>query len=153
MVKIQRFLGTYEHAIDAKARVSVPRKLLDVLKSLEGDPADLEAYLSAGLDGCLWLYPSAAYETLSAQVDAGAVGDGKIRQFARVFYGSTEPCPIDKAGRLLIPPKLRAQAKLAERCVFVGVGNRIELWEPSAWAAHEAEGQQQFEETSKDVFQ
>ena len=151
-MKIQRFLGTFEHTVDAKSRASVPRKQLEVLRVLEGDPAELEGYLSAGLDGCLWLYPSAAYDALSAMVDQGAVGDARIRQFARVFYGNTEPCPIDKSGRLLIPPKLRGYAKLTDKVVFVGVGNRIELWEPAAWAAHEAEAQSQYEDLSKEVF-
>lgn len=151
-MKILRFFGTYEHAIDAKGRVSIPRKLLDVLRSREEQTGEFEAYLSAGLDGCLWLYPSQAFETMSQMVDQGAVGDKSMRQFARVFFGSTEPCPVDKAGRMLIPPTHRAEARLDDKVVFVGVGNRIELWEPSAWAAHSADGKARFEDHSQNVF-
>ncbi|MCK5703047.1 MAG: division/cell wall cluster transcriptional repressor MraZ, partial [Cyclobacteriaceae bacterium] len=39
----------------------------------------------------------------------------------------------DGAGRLLIPKMMSKYAKLEKEVILVGMGNRIELWDPSVY--------------------
>lgn len=149
---MQRFTGTYEHALDGKHRVAIPRKILEVLKAL--DAAD-KVVVTAGLDGCLALYTPAQFERMSDLVDEGSLGEQGVRDFSRRFYSLAETCPVDKTGRMVIPPAHRQLIGLAEeggRVAFVGVGKRVELWEPKTLAARNAETADQYESQAKDVF-
>ncbi len=146
---VSRFTGNYTHALDAKNRVSVPRKILDTLRKLD---AATEVFVTAGLDGCLFLYDPAGFEKIGDEVDARPMGEESVRDFARNFYASAQPCSIDRSGRLLLPDALKREAGLGDKVVFAGVGRRVELWEPKAWEQRRAKTRPEFEAHAKDVF-
>ena len=55
------------------------------------------------------------------------------RDISRFFFsGATDAVP-DPQGRILIPPKLRAHAHLEKEITFLGVNNRMEIWDSTAW--------------------
>ena len=39
----------------------------------------------------------------------------------------------DGQGRILIPVELREFAKIDKKIVFIGVGNRVEIWAEEVW--------------------
>ena len=45
-----------------------------------------------------------------------------------LISGATS-CPIDKQGRILVPPHLREHAGLKREVTVAGVGPKIELWD------------------------
>ena len=45
-------------------------------------------------------------------------------------------CELDKQGRVLIPIKLREKAALEKDVVFVGVLNKIEVWDKTRWESN-----------------
>ena len=143
------FTGSFTHTIDAKSRVSVPRKILEVLRRRES--SDL-VVLTTGFDHCLFLYTPAEFERMSAQVDEGSLGEKDVREFSRTFYSSAEECPLDKSGRMLVPEALRKAIGLGDKVVFAGVGRRVELWTPEAWAERCAASEDQYESQAKEVF-
>jgi len=143
------FTGCFTHAIDAKNRVSVPRKILEVLRQLESAG---EVVLTTGLDGCLFLYTPDEFARMSEAVDGAPMGEESTREFSRTFYSSAEPCSVDKNGRMLLPDTLRRLIDVGDKVLFAGVGRRVELWNPEAWAARQAESQSQYENQAKDVF-
>lgn len=55
------------------------------------------------------------------------------RKFARFFLAGASQVEVDKQGRILIPNVLRDFAGLEKDVVFLGVGNRIEIWSRQAW--------------------
>ncbi len=143
------FTGTFLHAVDAKNRVSVPRKLLEVLRRHD---AGSQVVLTRGLDGCLFLYPPDEFERISASVEAAPVGEQTNRDFARTFFGNAEACSVDKNGRLLLPEALKAQVGIGDKVVFAGVGRRVELWSPPAWDERPGANGASYEEQAKDLF-
>jgi MraZ protein len=143
------FTGQYVHAIDAKHRVSIPRKLMETLRD-RGSPDGV--VLTAGLDGCLFLYTQQGFERIAEQVDGSPLGEESTRDFQRNFYGSTESCNVDRSGRMLLPPGLRSMVGIKDRVVFVGVGQREELWDPDAWAARQDESRPNYDMQAKDVL-
>jgi len=143
------FTGAFTHTIDAKSRVSVPRKILEVLRRLESAE---EVVLTTGFDHCLFLYTPAEFEHMSAQVHAGSLGEKDVREFSRTFFSSAEECPLDKNGRMLLPESLRRAAQLGDKVVFAGVGKRVELWRPEDWSARCAQSVDHYETQAKEVF-
>lgn len=146
---MKRFTGSFTHALDAKNRVSVPRKMLDVLRKLDAAEA---VVLTAGFDGCLFLYPEAEFDRMGEAVDSGSIGEQDVREFSRTFYSSAETCPLDKNGRMLIPDALKRSVGLEDKVLFAGVGRRVELWRPDAWNERQEKALPEYESQAKEVF-
>jgi MraZ protein len=143
------FTGSFTHVIDAKNRVSVPRKVLDVLRRLDSSE---QVVVTAGFDGCLFLYPEAEFERMGDTVDNGSIGEQDVREFSRTFYSSAEGCPLDKNGRMLLPEALKRSVGLEDKVVFAGVGRRVELWRPDTWEERQARALVDYESQAKEVF-
>ncbi len=146
---MKSFTSNYTHSIDAKNRVSVPRKMLEVLRVL--DSADM-VVITAGFDGCLYLLPQVEFDSLGSDVDRGSVGEEDVRDFSRTFYSSAEGCPLDKNGRMLLPDALKRSVGLEDKVVFAGVGRRVELWRPELWEERRTQAREKFESQAKEVF-
>ena len=117
---IPMFMGQYNHTIDEKGRVIVPSKFREELG--EG------FVVTAGLDGCLYLYPKKDWENFAAGLNQLPFTK-EAREFQRHFMLNAAECEIDKQGRILIPQKLRIRAALEKEVVFVGMISKIELWD------------------------
>lgn len=88
--------------------------------------------------GCLSVFPRHIWEEFRAKLLEMPMSADSWR---RVFIGSAVDVEIDSAGRLNVSPELRDGAKLVlgEKVNLVGMGRRLELWNPERQAAHEAE--------------
>ena len=42
----------------------------------------------------------------------------------------------DNQGRILLPQELRDYAQIKKQIVFIGVGNRMEIWAEEVWNAY-----------------
>lgn len=121
------FMGEYNHSIDAKGRIIVPAKFRESL----GD----EFVVTQGLDGCLFVYPDEEWEKFVKEL-RGLPGSKEARQLQRYFMAGAALVEVDKQGRILLPLKLREQAKLEKDIVFVGVLSKIEIWSKERWDAN-----------------
>ena len=126
------FKGQHEHSLDDKGRVIVPKSYREAF-------AD-GMFLTQGLEGCLWLFPSARWEAITdrlADTDLTATGP---RLLERLIYPGLD-LTLDRQGRIAIPPTLRDFAGLApsQPVMLLGVKDRIELWQPELWRAHSRE--------------
>ncbi|MDD3222952.1 MAG: transcriptional regulator MraZ [Clostridia bacterium] len=119
------FIGEYNHTLDAKGRLIVPSKLRESLGE--------RFFLTKGLDGCLFVYPTEEWEGFTQKLKGLPVTNKDVRQFVRFFLAGASECEIDKQGRILIPANLRDFAKLEKDAVLVGVSNRIEIWNRDKW--------------------
>jgi MraZ protein len=122
------FRGRFEHSIDSKGRVSVPSKFREVL-STNYD----ERLIITNFDGCLWAYPSQEWQVIEERVSSLPQFKPEVKALQRVFISAATECPIDKQGRILIPPTLRDYAGISKDLVFVGMTKRIELWSIERW--------------------
>jgi len=117
-------MGEYVHTIDAKGRIIIPSKFREEL----GD----EFVLTLGLDGCLFAYPYSEWQIFVEKLKT-LPGTKEARQLQRYFMAGAAACQADKQGRILIPAKLRESAALEKEIVFVGVLNKIEIWNKERW--------------------
>ncbi|MCD7825100.1 MAG: division/cell wall cluster transcriptional repressor MraZ [Clostridiaceae bacterium] len=114
------FMGQYEHSIDAKGRIIIPSKYRDDL----GD----SFVVTRGLDGCLFLYPLKEWTTFVEKLQQ-LPSNQNTRTIQRQFLSKAMEVSLDKQGRILIPALLRGEAALEKEVVFVGMMNRVEVWD------------------------
>jgi MraZ protein len=50
-----------------------------------------------------------------------------------VYFGECEKLKVDPDGRTVLPKRLRDHAGITETAVFVGLGNKFQIWEPEAY--------------------
>lgn len=119
------FIGEYVHTLDSKKRLAVPTRMR---KALSGT-----VVLTAGPDGCLFLYTKEEWEKLADKLSKLPIGQADTRNFVRLTFAQAEEQEIDSLGRVLIPDRLKKYAGFEGKVVVVGVFNRIELWSPERW--------------------
>ena len=84
-------------------------------------------------DGCLLLYPAAAWEPIRNRVMGFPSLDARFSVWKRLLVGFAEEVEIDAAWRVLISPELRNFAKLDKPVMLVGQGSHFELWNHDIW--------------------
>ncbi|MDC0709595.1 division/cell wall cluster transcriptional repressor MraZ [Stigmatella sp. ncwal1] len=129
------FRGVYEHQIDAKGRTSLPARLRETLVGAY----DERLILTTALDPCLHAYPVREWEALETALGRRSPMEPGVKTLMRLYVASAQECPLDKLGRILIPPSLRAHAKLEKDMVWVGMVKVIELWSREGWAKAQEE--------------
>ena len=119
------FMGEYNHTVDAKGRLIMPSKFREQLGDL--------FVVTAGLDGCLYVYADEEWKAFEEKLYALPVSNPSARKFSRYFLASACTCEVDKQGRILLPAKLREMAHLKKDVVLAGVGSHIEIWDKAQW--------------------
>ncbi len=130
------FSGEYLYKIDGKKRVSIPIKFRQLLGK--------KAFITRGLDGCLFLLSSKEWEKLAKKISQLPLTQSDARGFARTMLSGAMEVNLDKLGRILIPDYLKKYASLGEKIIVAGLYNRIEIWDEKKWDSYR-------EKTEKEV--
>jgi MraZ protein len=94
--------------------------------------------ITRGLDGCVAVFPLAAWEVLLERVDRGtSFLRSAARTFQRHLLGGASLGTLGPEGIVHVPEHLRQHAGLDKEVVLVGVGNRVEVWNPDRWSHEE----------------
>lgn len=120
-------IGEYRHTIDDKNRLSLPSKFRKEMGKT--------VVVTPGLDSCLFIFTLNEWEKVSGRlsVSESSMLQADNRGFNRYLLGRAVEVEIDTVGRMLIPEHLRQRAKLKTTVAFVGVKDRVELWNEEAW--------------------
>ncbi|MBI2337458.1 MAG: division/cell wall cluster transcriptional repressor MraZ [Deltaproteobacteria bacterium] len=122
------FRGRFEANIDEKGRVSVPAKFREILST-----QDDEKLIVTTFDDCLWAYPTKEWTKIEEKVAALPQFKTEVKALQRVFVSGAMECPIDRQGRIIVPPSLRDYAFFKREVVFVGMTRKIEIWAKEKW--------------------
>ncbi|MGN6797926.1 MAG: division/cell wall cluster transcriptional repressor MraZ [Gaiellaceae bacterium] len=127
-------LGEHEHALDEKNRLTLPSKLRGAFRD--------GVVVTRGLDGCLLAWPSDAWETMAARLEAVDPFSNDGRRIRRHFFSGASQGELDKQGRLVIPATLLEAAGITREVTVAGVSDHLEIWDRAAWRQqlHEVEG-------------
>ena len=123
------FLGEYEVTFDAKGRFLLP---VGIKKQLPEDAGD-KFVIARGFEKCLTLYPKQNWDPIMAELIKVNDYKAENREFLRYFTLGAAETELDSAGRLLVPPNLKAYAGLEKDVVLVSVINKIEIWDKSKY--------------------
>lgn len=122
------FRGRFHYNIDTKGRLSIPSKFREVLSGNSD-----ERLIITNFDQCLWAYPFPEWQELERKVAELPQFLDEVRSLQRVFISAATECPLDKQGRILIPPSLREYAAINRDVIVVGMTKRIEIWAKERW--------------------
>lgn len=123
------FFGEYKHSMDEKGRLRMPAKLKQELSS--------EFVITKGTNACLFVFAKNYFQQefltkLSHVPTFSSEGQKPIR----LLLSSTHQTEEDGQGRFKLPQNLKEFAKIQKSVVFIGVGNRIEIWAEEVWNAY-----------------
>ncbi len=138
------FRGRFEHTIDSKGRVSIPAKFRELLTEKYD-----ERLIVTNFDRCLLAFPFEEWTAFEKErASQLSMVKNEAKAFLRFFISGATECPIDKLGRILIPPTLRDYAHLGKDVVFVGLLNRFEIWSRESWMEEFQRSKESFEQMS-----
>ena len=111
------FDGTYCHALDQKNRVFIPAEYRNKLDT------EFVVCTPPGSSDCIIIYPTEECDRALAE---------------RMANSTKRRVSADKQGRITLTPEHCKRAHLEKEAMIMGVGNRIEIWNPDVWNAIEA---------------
>jgi MraZ protein len=130
------FRGLYEHTLDAKGRLSLPSHFRDVLTA-RAEPERAEdadhLIITTGIERCLVGYPPREWRAFETRLAGLSQFDPAVVQLKRIYVAGATECPIDKNGRLVVPPLLREYAELRHDVVWAGMVTTLEIWAKERW--------------------
>ncbi|MCX8019437.1 MAG: division/cell wall cluster transcriptional repressor MraZ [Chitinophagaceae bacterium] len=123
------FLGEYEATLDAKGRFLLPAAFRKQLPEEERN----QFVINRGFEKCLALYPMSTWKPLFSRITRLNEFDPRQREFKRAFLNGATLVEPDTAGRILIPPNLKAYAGLQKDLVLMAAGDKLEIWDSSKY--------------------
>jgi len=134
------FRGFSTLSLDAKGRMAMPSRYRERL----AQQCDNALVLTLNpLDRCLWLYPLPDWELIEAKLGALSDFDKQSRRAKQMMRGYASDCELDGHGRILLPQQLRDYAGISKQVVFLGQGNKFEIWDEANWGQQRDEWLQQ----------
>lgn len=139
------FLGSYQHQIDEKGRLSLPA-------SFRRDGAEEPLVLVHVYPESLTLFPRPVWSEMEARLRDMMRRNRNARAYVlKVTANATEVVP-DKAGRIMVPPRMQKEVGIAGPTLIVGAIDRIELWSPERFEAATAEPVADVELLTHEIF-
>jgi MraZ protein len=139
------FRGTFEHALDAKNRLTVPAKYRDALKG--GVVLAISPETELGTARSLGIWQPDDYDAYVAQAlsELNPLSP-RARDLRNLLYGSSWDLELDSANRLVIPQPAREFAGLEKEAVITGAGDHLLLWDRKAFSEYNAVALSRFSE-------
>jgi MraZ protein len=129
--KPKLLLGQDEATIDDKGRVLFSKKKRERLGE--------DFVMCLGDNGCLYAYPSDVWEPMAAEVLSHDRTNQGRQVYTRLVLGTAvDELNFDGQGRAVVPRMLREMAKLKDRIVLIGCGDRLEIWAEDELKKHDA---------------
>src|SRR4051812_21623613 len=100
------FLGEYQHSLDEKKRVSLPKAFRKDLGR--------NVVMTRGLDNCLFIYSRSSWGKVAKKLSELSFAQADTRGFNRFILSGAAEVEVDSAGRVLIPDHQKQFAGLGK---------------------------------------
>jgi MraZ protein len=138
------FSGTYTPKLDEKGRLFLPAKFREAMS--EG------LVITRGQERSIDVRTRADFEAFTEKFRTAPQTDARIRAYGRMLFALASEQVPDKQGRITITPELRDYASLQRDCVVIGIYDRVEIWEPTAWQRYTADQEGAFSDVQEEIF-
>lgn len=119
-------LGQYRVSLTHKGRLAVPFRFRREL----GNRLVISRWVENCLVGVSEEGLSLILESLLGKREISSL---PVREIERFILGSAFEVEFDAQGRILVPQVLQEYARLKAEVIFVGLGNRFEIWSAEDW--------------------
>lgn len=134
-------IGEYEHTLDEKNRISLPKAFRAELGK--------RVVVTRGLDNCLYAYSPSGWKRIAEKLQSLSIVNADTRGFSRFMLSGAAEVEVDGVGRMLIPEHQKAYAGLKKKVVFTGASDRIEIWDADRWSAYKTKIEKQAESMAR----
>jgi len=139
------FTSEYTGKLDAKGRLVLPARM----KANLPDASANDLFMREGFEPCLELYPLIEYKKIYSKIVGLNEFNAEYRRLQRNFFRGSTTVELDTAGRLLIPKSMLQYANLDKEIVVVGMGNRMEIWNPQEYEKYLIKDPQELSELAE----
>ena len=122
-------IGHYKTKLSNKGRLALPSKFKKALGS--------SLIITAGYEKALMIVKKDNWDNLVSNITNQKLTLEPARATDRFLLGSAFEIKLDPKGRFIVPKYLKNYAVLGQEVVFLGVGNRVELWSLKKWQTYE----------------
>ena len=134
---VQPFISTVTGTLDSKGRVCIPASFRHLLSAQNTEgvfifPSFFEPALEAFGANVL-----AAFNERLASLDPFFSPRHDDQAYA--VLSATQQLPLDEQGRVRLPDAMIEHAGLADRVVFIGMGQKFQIWNPDRLAPIQAQ--------------
>ena len=126
------FTSEFESKLDTKGRLVLPARIKAQLPSGEGD----ELVIRRGFELCLIIYPMVEFKKVFSKISGLSEFNEEYRKLQRNFFSGTATVELDANGRFVIPKNMLSYAQLEKDLILIGMGNKVEVWNPSIYEKH-----------------
>lgn len=126
------FTSEFESKLDTKGRLVLPAKIKAQLPSGEGE----ELVIRRGFEPCLIIYPMVEFKKVFSKISGLSEFNEEYRKLQRNFFSGTATVELDANGRFVIPKNMLNYAQLEKDLILIGMGNKVEVWNPSMYEKH-----------------
>ena len=142
------FAGEYLCKMDEKGRFIVPSPIREQIES--GGQA---VVFLKGPEQSLLIYSTKEWEQVLGRTKA-SLDEDQSRLFMHFVVSEAGTSELDKAGRILIPGRLRKMVPVDEdqEVILVGLYHRLELWNPSEWRRYIARTEDRYEQNMSKIM-
>jgi MraZ protein len=126
------FTSEYESKLDSKGRLVLPSRIKSQLPVGEGN----ELVIRRGFEPCLIIYPMVEFKMVFSKISGLSEFNEEYRKLQRNFFSGTATVELDANGRFVIPKNMLGYAQLEKDIVLVGMGNKVEVWNPATYEKH-----------------
>lgn len=122
--------GVDSSTIDKKGRLLLTKKFRERLgPEFTAALGDLE---------CLVLYPRVHWNNIVQSVmKYDSTNPGRAQYARLVISPSEDSMNLDSDGRFIVPSTLKELAKLDTNVLLLGLGDRLEIWDPQEYAKYQ----------------
>ncbi len=126
------FTSEYESKLDSKGRLVLPSRIKAQLPIGEGN----ELVMRKGFEPCLIIYPMVEFKKVFSKISGLSEFNEEYRKLQRNFFSGTATVELDSNGRFVIPKNMLGYANLEKEIILVGMGNKVEVWNPTIYEKH-----------------
>lgn len=136
---MDEFASRFDNKIDAKGRVSIPAPFRTVL----GKESTEEIFCYPHLDRpALEAGGARLVEKIKGILEEFPIDSPERDEIATAYFGESEKIKVDPDGRAILSKRLRDHAGITDVAVFVGLGDKFQIWEPVAYEKFRAEARE-----------
>lgn len=133
-------VGQYQGRLGEKRRVAIPAKFRSELGE--------NPIIARWYENCLVIVSKTNWDELLQRVRGEESFITKpVRDLERFIMGSAYELESDNQGRVIIPDSLAIWGELKENIVFLGLGDRVEVWDEVLWKEKEVLVSREADET------
>ncbi len=130
------YYGSAENRLNAKSQVAIPARFRSALSDNE---LNGNFVLIRGEPQCLYMYTHLQFAKIKDNARKVAAESGDA-DFYRSFMAEAHAVELDTQGRFVLPQALmKAVGMKGPGVLFIGVDDRIEIWEPHVYEAARGE--------------